>query len=221
VRDKQQEDQLETARLISRGAPVARINTGIDGGMNKVFAAKLQDGSTGLSEGGEGQGLSLVLARAPGTIPSTVNPPRGPVTSPDEPFVASMAPAQAPTPATRVASAAPATQSEGFFSSLARKVGLGGAADTTATTQPAPAKPKVIEARRSEPPRPEGAIPKATAAAPKPVDTKQAAAKPPLKPSLTDAPAAAAPPPAKDAMVAGSQAIVQSNSFDSRFSAAK
>jgi murein L,D-transpeptidase YafK len=221
VRDKQQEDQLETARLISRGTPVARINTGIDGGMNKVFAAKLQDGSTGLSEGGEGQGLSLVLARAPGTIPSTVNPPRGPVTSPDEPFVASMAPAQAPTPATRVASAAPATQSEGFFSSLARKVGLGGAADTTATTQPAPAKPKVIEARRSEPPRPEGAIPKATAAAPKPVDTKQAAAKPPLKPSLTDAPAAAAPPPAKDAMVAGSQAIVQSNSFDSRFSAAK
>jgi murein L,D-transpeptidase YafK len=219
VRDKQQEDQLETARLISRGAPVARINTGIDGGMNKVFAAKLQDGSTGLSEGGEGQGLSLVLARAPGTIPSTVNPPRGPVTSPDEPFVASMAPAQAPT--TRVASAAPATQSEGFFSSLARKVGLGGASDTTATAQAIPAKPKVIEARRTEPPRPEGAIPKATAAAPKPADTKQAAAKPPLKPSLTDAPAAAAPPPAKDAMVAGSQAIVQSNSFDSRFSAAK
>jgi murein L,D-transpeptidase YafK len=219
VRDRQQEDQLETARLISRGTPVARINTGIDGGMNKVFAAKLQDGSTGLSEGGEGQGLSLVMARAPGTIPSTVNPPRGPVTSPDEPFVASMAPAQAPTPATRLASAAPAAQSDGFFSSLARKVGLGGAADTTATTQPVPAKPKVIEARRTEPPRPEGAIPKA-AAAPKSADTKQAAAKPPLKPSLSDAPAAA-PPPAKDAMVAGSQPIVSSNSFDSRFGAVK
>src|SRR5450432_3263596 len=138
VREKQAQEQVETARLIARGAPVARINTGIDGGMNKVFAAELQDGSTGLSEGGEGQGLSLVLARAPGTIPSTVNPPRGPVTSPDEPFVASMAPAQAPTPATRLASAAPAAQSDGFFSSLARKVGLGGAADTTATTQPVP-----------------------------------------------------------------------------------
>src|ERR1700676_206575 len=141
VREKQQEDQIETARLISRGTPMARTNTGIDGGMNKVFAAKLQDGSTGLSEGGEGQGLSLVLARAPGTIPSTVNPPRGPVTSPDEPLVASMAPAQAATPAARVASAAPAAQSDGFFSSLARKVGLGGAADTTATTQPVPVKP--------------------------------------------------------------------------------
>jgi murein L,D-transpeptidase YafK len=222
VRNKQQEDQAETARLISKGTPVARINTGIDGGMNKVFAARLPDGSTGLSEGGEGQSLSLVMARAPGTIPSTVNPPHGPVTSPDEPLAASMAPAQAATPATRVASAAPA-QSDGFFSSLARKVGLGGAAaDTTATTQPAPAKPKGIEAKRTEPaPHPDGGLPKTTAAAtPKPAETKQAAAKPPLKPSLSDTPAAA-PPPAKDAMVAGSQPIVSSNSFDSRFSAVK
>src|SRR3954451_15796197 len=94
VREKQQQDQVETAKLISKGTPVARMNTGIDGGMHKVFAAKLPEGSTGLSEGGEGQGLSLVaLSRAPGTIPSTVNPPRGPVTAPQEPLVASMAPA--------------------------------------------------------------------------------------------------------------------------------
>src|ERR1700710_192395 len=70
VREKQQADQVETAKLISRGTPVARTNTGIDGGMNRVFAAKLPDASTGLSEGGEGQSLSLVaLSRAPGTIP--------------------------------------------------------------------------------------------------------------------------------------------------------
>jgi murein L,D-transpeptidase YafK len=222
VREKQQEDQVETARLIARGTPVARTNTGIDGGMNRVFASKLQDGSTGLSEGGEGQGLSLLaLSRAPGTIPSTVNPPRGPVTSPDQPLVASMAPAQSAAPATRVASAAPPAQSDGFFSSLARKVGFGGAAaDTTATAPPVPAKPKVIEAKRNEPPRPEAAMPKTAAAAPKAADTKQAAARPPLKPSLTDSPAAAAPP-AKDGQVAGSQPIVQANSFESRFSAAK
>src|SRR5229473_3464171 len=90
VREKQEQEQAETAKLISKGTPVARTNTGIDGGMNKVFAAKLPDGSTGLSEGGDGQGLSLVaLSRAPGTIPSHVNPPRGPVTSPDEPLAAS------------------------------------------------------------------------------------------------------------------------------------
>jgi murein L,D-transpeptidase YafK len=221
VREKQQQDQTETAKLIERGTPVARINTGIDGGMNQVFAARVPNGSTGLSEGGEIQGLSLLTgARAPGTIPSTVNPPHGPVTSPDEPLAASMAPAQAAAPSTRVASAAPNAQSDGFFSSLARKVGLGGAAaDTTATAQPIPAKPKVIEAKRNDaPPRPEASIPKA--ATPKAAETRQAAAKPPLKPSLSDAPAAAAPP-AKDGQVAGSQPIVQANSFESRFSAAK
>jgi murein L,D-transpeptidase YafK len=220
VHEKQAQDQVETARLIARGAPVARINTGIDGGMNRVFAARVPEGSTGLSEGGDMQGLSLLTTtRAPGTIPSTVNPPRGSVSSPQEPLIASMGPAQAPAPATRMASAAPA-QSDGFFSSLARKVGLGGA-DTTASAPPPPpaAKPKAVEARRNEPPpRPEGAIPKATA--PK-ADTKQAAARPPLKPSISDTPAPAAAPPAKDGLVAGSAPIVSANSFESRFGAIK
>ena len=92
VREKQQQEAAETAKLVSKGTPVARLNTGIDGGMNKVFAAKLPGAETGLSEGGEGQSLSLLaLSRAPGTIPSHVNPPRGPVTSPEEPLAASMA----------------------------------------------------------------------------------------------------------------------------------
>ena len=66
MREKQQEDEAETARLVAKGTPVARLNTGIDGGMNKVFAAALPNGNTGLSEGGEGQGLSLVRrARCP------------------------------------------------------------------------------------------------------------------------------------------------------------
>src|SRR4030081_908951 len=222
VREKQQQEQAETAKLIAKGTPVARTNTGIDGGMNRVFAAKLPDGSTGLSEGGDGQGLSLVaLSRAPGTIPSHVNPPRGPVTSPEEPLAASMAPAQAPTPATRVASAVPNAPSDGFFSSLARKVGLGGS-DATASAQPIPAKPKVIEAKRNEPPRSEASVPKAATAAPKAPDTKQATAHPAAKPSLSDAPAASAfASPAKDGLVAGSAPIVQANSFESRFSAFK
>src|SRR5882762_9302666 len=35
VREKQQQEAAETAKLISKGTPVARLNTGIDGGMNK------------------------------------------------------------------------------------------------------------------------------------------------------------------------------------------
>ena len=124
VREKQQQDAAETAKLISKGTPVARLNTGIDGGMNKVFAAKLPGAETGLSEGGEGQSLSLLaLSRAPGTIPSHVNPPRNPLLASQEEPVVAVTPAAAP--ATRVASAAPESQvRSGFFSNLARKVGL-------------------------------------------------------------------------------------------------
>ena len=195
VREKQSRTTRRPPKLIARGTPVARINTGIDGGMNKVFAARVPEGNTGLSEGGDSQGLAtLALSRAPGTIPSTVNPPRAPATpsdsllqgAPEEPRLA-VAPAPTAGP-TRVANAAPTAQNDGFFSSLARKVGIGGSADATATvstTPPAPPKPKVIEAKRTDaPPRPEVAMPK-PAAAPKAVAT----AKPALKPSVSDAPA--------------------------------
>src|ERR1700686_2878749 len=228
VREKQEADQTEIAKLVARGTPVARTNTGVDGGMHKVFAARLPGGNTGLSEGGQGLAL-LTLEKAPGTIPPNVNPPRGPVTSPDQPLAASLAPALSE-PVTRVASAAPSTQttqpqntqsqntqSEGFFSSLARKVGLGGTADTTATAAPqsSSAKPKIAEARA---PRPDAAVPKASTTPE--ADTKQAAARPPLKPTVTDTAAAApAPAPGATSLVAGAQPIVSANSFESRFSA--
>jgi len=221
VREKQQQEQAETNKLISRGTPVARMNTGIDGGMNKVFAAKLPDGNTGLSEGGDGQGLSLLaLSRAPGTIPSHVNPPKPKLTAEEERVVATPVSA----PATRVATAAPtqqpAQESEGWFSSLARKVGLGGS-DTTASAPPA-AKPKAESKPAANP-----SIARATAATPKQAEPKQATAKPAapvLKPSVSEAPAqaAAAPAPAaKDATIAGAQPALPSNSFESRFGAMK
>ena len=222
VRQKQEADNAEYNKLVAKGIPVAKLNTGIDGGMNQIFAAHVPGASTGLSDGGDGQGLSLLTtSRMPGTIPGTVNPPHAPWQQ-DQPVVAA-APAAPSAPAnTRIATATPAAsqQSEGFFSNLARKVGLGGA-DTTASTTPAPqaaAKPK--EAKP---------LPKAF----KPVETKQAesrpaaTSRPPLKPSVTEAPAtAAAAPnpsaaPAKNDLVAGAAPIVQSNSFDSRFSAMK
>ena len=218
VREKQATDIAETARLIAKGTPVARTNTGIDGGMHRVFAARVPDGNTGLSEPGDGSTLSL-MARAPGTIPSHVNPPKAPsdnllMGTPEPPKLAA-APATASGPVaaapTRVANAAPAAQEEsGFFSNLARKVGIGGgAADSTASTPP-PAKPKV-EAKPSAAPVQTSTV---KPAAPK-HDTKQAAARPPLKPSASDAPAA------KDNHVAGSAPIVPTNSFDNRFGAVR
>jgi murein L,D-transpeptidase YafK len=213
VREKQQDDDTETAKLIAKGVPVARIGTGIDGGMHKIFAAKLANGNTGLSEGSEaGQGLSLAFSRAPGTIPPHVNPPRA--STSDEPGIASSTPAS---PA-QVASTASNTQSDGFFGDLARKIGFGNAAaDATASApQPAPAKSKVAEAKVTEIKRSEA--PKA-AVAPKTADTKLAADPAQGKPSAFDPPVAT--PTAKDDLVAGAQPIVSSNSFESRFSAIK
>ena len=210
VHEKQERDDADMARLVAKGTPVARMNTGIDGGMNRVFAAAVPNGDTGLSEGGQGQGLSLVRERVPGTIPfDHVNPPHTPsdnllLGAPEEPRIA--APAQT-APATRVASAAP-NESGGFFSNLARKVGLSSAADTTASAPP--------------PPAPVPAKPKVAAKSAKPADVRQATAKPALKPSVTDGPStAAAAPVASTGVVAGSQPIVSSNSFDTRFSAVK
>jgi murein L,D-transpeptidase YafK len=223
VREKQEADDAEFAKLVAKGTPVAQLNTGIDGGMHKVFAARVPNGNTGLSEGGSGLTL-LSTDKAPGTIPAYVNPPRGPVTSPEEPLAASLTPASS---TTHVASAAPAAQSsesEGFFSSLARKVGLGNtSADTTAATtqQPAtPAKPKVADAK---PARSDAAIAKGAKSETNKSETKQAATKPALKPTATDPAAVAAAPAAPQAnnLVAGSQPIVSANSFDNRFSAAK
>jgi murein L,D-transpeptidase YafK len=219
VHEKQQQDEAEVAKLVAKGTPVAKLNTGIDGGMNEVFAARVPGGSTGLSEGGEGQGLALAgFARLPGTVPSTVNPPHAPgATNTDEPVVAAAPAASAPS--TRVASAAPATPSatsDGFFSNLARKIGLSGATagDSTASAPPpapASAKPKVTEAK----PHPDASIPKAG----KPAEAKQAANRPLLKPSVSDTPADQSAAPTQDAQVAGSAPIMQANSFENRFSA--
>jgi murein L,D-transpeptidase YafK len=217
VREKQEADQAEYDKLVAKGTAVAQLNTGIDGGMNRVFAARVPNGNTGLSEAGSGPSLFAAPERVPGTIPATVNPPRGRVTSPEEPLTASLG-LSSTASSTHVAAAAPAAQSgesEGFFSSLARKVGLSSAsADATAAMPPqplAPAKPKVAEAK-SKPAK----------------DTKQASAKPPLKPAgaetAANAPAPAAAPAApatNNSLVAGAQPIVSTNSFDSRFSAAK
>ncbi|WP_249139814.1 L,D-transpeptidase family protein [Bradyrhizobium japonicum] len=246
VREKQAKDEAEYARLVAKGTPVARMNTGIDGGMNKVFAAKIPEGSTGLSESAEGTTLQmLAMAKAPGTIPGHVNPPKpnldavASAPAPQEaPVTASSAPAT-----TRVASAAPAEKSSsgGFFSNLGRKMGLG-AADTTATTPPPQATASVAPAQTSTTPptaasRLKAAVtrfvpghdkskdaakdtPKPAVAAAKPAepakpDTRLAATRPALKPSVSDGAGDSAP------MMAGAAPVVQSNSFDSRFGAVK
>lgn len=228
VREKQARDETEYARLVAKGTPVARMNTGIDGGMNKVFAAKIPEGSTGLSEGAEGTTLQmLAMAKAPGTIPGHVNPPK-----PNLDAVAS-APAD---------KAQEKSSGSGFFSNLGRKMGLG-TAETTATTPPPQATASVAPAQTSVTPptaasRLKAAVtrfvpghdksrdtakdaPKPSAVAAKPAepakqqpDTRLAQTRPALKPSVSDGASEAT-------QIMGAAPVVQSNSFDSRFGAVK
>jgi murein L,D-transpeptidase YafK len=214
VREKQDADQTEFDKLVSKGTPVAQMNTGIDGGMHRVFAASVPNGNTGLSDAGSSSSLSLFnRERAPGTIPNTVNPPHGPVTSPQEPLIASSSSAAPASSQVASATQAPSSgESESFFSSFARKVGLSSAsAETTATTAPQPATSPPAKPTKSKQAK---------------TDIKQAAAKP-HKPAVADAAPdaqqAAAPAPAapQNNVVAGAQPIVSPNSFDTRFSAVK
>jgi hypothetical protein len=217
VAEKQRKDEFETAELITRGTPTAVARKGIDGGMHALFAAKTPNGNTGHSEA---KNYSFAAYSAVPSVPPTVNPPASPDTpvafaaapnntggeyvssSPSSPAAASAAPRAEPKqPATspvRVA-AAQSSNSEGFFSSLARKMGLGGS-DTTASTGSTSAKP----------------TPK-----PKPV----AAAKPPASANVKSSEpkgetrsAAKPEPKERDTAMAGAQPVVPSNAFDSRWS---
>ncbi len=207
VREKQREDEAKVAELITRGTPTVALNRGIDGGMNAVFAAKLPNASTGLSE----PATSVALATAPGTIPTHVNPPRAP-----EPTVTAFAPAAPDTGATQVATAG----GEGnFFSSLARKIGL--APEPAPAVQPAQSRSK---AAKPEPRR--GPQPARTAAARsqdvKARDAKAQDVKPQdVKPVAAAQPAVAKPASATPAPLAGAAPVVSSNSFDARWSAVR
>ncbi|MCR6733926.1 MAG: murein L,D-transpeptidase [Afipia sp.] len=228
VQDKQREDELKTAQLITRGTPTARSRAGIDGGMHPVFASKLPEGDAAIDKDVTDYAVASYLP-APGTVPSHATIPKAPETassfsftssSNSEPMVAVSAPVAASRSAPSNANAN-ASPSEGFLTKLSRTVGLRGSDPEPAA---APAKPAAVttapkaksagpskEAARSAPPR---VIP---------LDRpQQAQSQPQLRPAVAvPAPVAAAPapaPPAPQQSLAGAQPAVPANSFDSRWS---
>lgn len=150
VRDKQREDEMKTAQLISRGSPLARSRAGIDGGMHPVFASKLPDGASAIDNDVDYKIASYLPA--PGTVPSHTTIPTAPnvqagppvANVSSDPMVAAQTPAS--TPATRTASANASAlastdnksneKSEGFLSRLSKSVGLRGS-DTGQTKEAA------------------------------------------------------------------------------------
>jgi murein L,D-transpeptidase YafK len=71
--EKQRNDDYQLAQLISQNVPTAALDTGTDGGMNRVFAAKLDNPTYTY----DNDGHLHVPPLQPGRLPPAISPPRG------------------------------------------------------------------------------------------------------------------------------------------------
>jgi murein L,D-transpeptidase YafK len=71
--DKQRNDENTFADLVKDNAPVAPLNTGTDGGMNRVFASRLDNPTYSY----DNEGHIHVPPQQPGRLPPALSPPRG------------------------------------------------------------------------------------------------------------------------------------------------
>jgi len=210
VAEKQKNDDIKTAELISRGTPAAPVRTGMDGGMNPVFQAKYK---TSLVRLADGKVHTMVEERASEeqpaadtTVVSSASASatqsgsgnfftrlfgggRGEAEKPQPAVAQSAAPPAAPKPAAvRTASSAgkPAAKSEHKPE-----------AKQEARTQPAPGRPQ--QSAQANPAQSAG-------------QPQQGA--PPEQPNTGSASAFAG-----GGMMAGAQPVVPTGSFESRWSA--
>ena len=166
IRNKQRDDELKTAQLITRGTAPARSRAGIDGGVHPVFASKLPDGDSAIDKDVTDYTIAADQ-RAPGTVPghATLPLPKnsdGTVTtvasfsSDTNAPVAAAAPPRATTTAVANANASASSKdtiskdtaakdsgssSGGFFSRFKESIGLRGSETKQAEVTPEPAKP--------------------------------------------------------------------------------
>ncbi len=73
VMDKEQKDNSEFAELVKENVPEAPLETDTDGGMNRVFVAKLENSTYTYDENGH----IHVPPQQPGRLPPAISPPPG------------------------------------------------------------------------------------------------------------------------------------------------
>jgi murein L,D-transpeptidase YafK len=216
VNEKRRDDEYKTAQLISQGVPTAVNRAGVDGGMNPVFASRLENTIVQ-----DDNGRTVSLASAPGLtsrvgiVPPAPLPAEAPAAAPATPRSVLARATPAATPQTTVAAAAP---SDTNFSDALTNMFRSAAAEPKA---PEPTSANVgLRGSDNGQPKAAPARPKMAAPAPKP-ETQVASATAPAKPKPDAAPAndrvadsrsAYAAPPSGGAM-AGAQAVVPTGSF--------
>ena len=210
---KQQKDERDYAALVARGTPTVPFNTGVDGGMNPLFLAKLKADEDKLT--GTSTIFSLASSQHVPAMGNNVNPPRPPDTDATA-TTASVAPAA---PVARVASADTGA-SHSMFRSLVPGNWFG-----HGDTQPPPVapnqpvalpKPRPAIAAKVETSRHARQAPHPTPSAhPQVAERKQ----PPQAPAVAAnvAPAPPAPAPQAPALIAGAAPVVSTTSFNTRW----
>jgi murein L,D-transpeptidase YafK len=227
VTAKQQKDDREFTALAARNTPTVPFNTGVDGGMNKLFLAKLRTDENKLSS--NSPIFSLGDEQHVPAMGNNVNPPHLSEAATTTGSVASSAP-PAPAPAARVAATADAGASHSMFSSVlpSKWFGKDDTPPPQAQNQPAaqPRSRPVAVAKVEAPHHPHPAAHSA-AATRTPVAERKLA--PPPSEASTPSPAAPAanvasappawptPAPQQTAVMTGAAPVVSGTSFNSRW----
>ena len=226
VAAKQQIDNSKYAQLVRENVAEAPLNAGTDGGMNRVFVAKLDDATYTYDNNGH----IHVPPLQPGRLPPAISPPRG---SESDMTAAIAAPPAEPGSVRNVfgsmfasrSSAEPAVASAdsgshgGFFSGLfgskgdAKQEPAPAVAAPVKTATASRAAPKLRPSVRTAPSATASVRPKAQPGAAKPQDV--AAAKP--KAAAPEQQANAYAPPPGTGMINGAQPVVPAGNFNSRW----
>jgi hypothetical protein len=215
VQAKQQKDDRDYAALVARNTPTVPFNTGVDGGMNQLFLAKLKADDAKLNSGSPI--FALMSSQHVPAMGNNVNPPRLPDADATA-TTASIAPAAPPPP--RIASA-DSGESHSMFRGLTNGNWFGHD-DTPSSPAPAVAQqPRpTVEAKAEPAHHAHPAAHSTPTAHPQVAERKPA---PPQAPAATasatpPAPPAAQPPaPQAPALMAGAAPVVSSSSFNSRW----
>jgi murein L,D-transpeptidase YafK len=212
--DKQRNDEFQLAQLTSRNVPTAPVLMGTDGGMNRVFASKLEV----VDATYDNEGHLHAPPVHPGMPQPTLSPP--PPQPASSGFASLFASKPAPSPqasSTQVATTG-STSSEhtGFFGDLFKpkpaapqpaEVAAPAKGTTLAGLRPQSGTHK-SELARSEPAKSE----------PQLAETAKPKAKPQDKPTQdANATPAASPPNSGGGLIRGAQPLVAAGSFDSRW----
>jgi murein L,D-transpeptidase YafK len=232
--EKQKNDEYQIAELTKFNAPVAPITMGTDGGMNRVFIAKLDQATASYDDEGHIHAPPIHPGMPPPTIAAPTKPEDRQVAiyNPSQPkessgFLATLFGSKSTSTST-TASTPPSSDSGNntkssagsFFANLFKPksdavASATPASESTGTATAEAQKPKpalasihpkpTTEAHRNEPQK-------------EPAKAEADAAAAPPRPPLQQNDASAAPPAAPNSgVIAGAQPVVSAGSFDSRW----